>query len=721
MTAVPEKPGAGGNGGGPTPEPDTRRARRTPEPDRPAVAGPAPVAAAQPAPSAAAAAAESGSRASTPGGGSRALIPGLERTPTNPIPTLLGSFRDVVARFAERPAIRFHRSGVWSQITYQGLWQRVADLALGLRTAGVTKDDRVLVIAENSPEAIIAELATIACRAMSVILYPSYAAPVLRRIVAQVAPRIAIVESGPPLARYLEARRDASDRIKVISFGDGVPGPRGEIRALQAVAADGHRRIERCRAEGIADPFLALVDRTRFLDPIALAYTAGATRDPRGAILSHANAATGDLPTLFRTSGVDDVALIQIPLAQPFARLSVGYGIHRAGGSLAVPAPGEELLASIGEVRPTLLLVAPQALSTLERQIEQSVSRAPRLAKRLIAWALGVAHRARAERKRGAPWLVDRLILSRIRGLVGGQLRLVYVGGGADGDILSFFQDAGIDTYEGYSIAEGTPLIALNRPDFDDAVRFAPGIVGRPIDGVDVQVGPDGELRVHGLVNTRGYWRDDLATRDTLERDGWLRTGDVGYLDAKGFLVLQDRKGDMIRLADGRWVAPAQVEAALRASPLVREAAVVGRGRRFPVALVVPEFAELAKRVYRAQPDLARKASRRDLLANPAGRVAVELDVIGQAAKLPDFARPQKVRLLAMEFSDAAELTPAGTFRRPAIESKYSPQIESLYAEAAAEDATAETPTGPVPGEDTARPGEDTARPETPPAAAPQN
>jgi long-chain acyl-CoA synthetase len=422
-----------------------------------------------------------------------------------------------------------------------------------------------------------------------------------------------------------------------------------------------------------------------------------------GAILSHENIAREELPGLFGALRSDEVALVQIPLAQPFARLTVCYGMLAAGASIAFPHGDENVLESLGSVAPTMLFLFPTALDPLKRQIKSRVSGGPKWTQGTFEWALKKARTARAEGQQRPPWFVDRFILSRIRAQLGGRLRFAYVGGGvADGDLLSFLQDAGIATYEGYSLSEGTPLAALSRPEdtgVAESIRYDRGIVGRPLPGIEVKIEPAGfgEICVKGLVNMRGYWREEREAQAVLAGDGWLRTGDLGYVDAQGYIVIQDRKADTFRLADGQpdhYVAPAVVEAELRKSPLVRDVCVVGRDRPFPIALVVPDFKELAKRVFKDKPDLAKKATRRSLLANPASCVAATIELGQLAAKLAEtpWAQPKAYRLLSIEFTEAVELTPAGTLRRNAIEDRFKNQIDEVYAKIAAEEAALAAP-----------------------------
>jgi long-chain acyl-CoA synthetase len=603
--------------------------------------------------------------------------------------TLLAAIREAVRRWPERPAIRARKAGKWEAVTFQALWRRVGELTMGLRNAGVTKDDRVLVVAANGPEIVYAELAAVACRALSAVLHPRYTTPVLRHVLESAQPRVAIVESGEPLARYLEAREHVAERVKVISFGDGVPGPRGEVRKLSAILAEGRRRIERCRAENLPDPFEQLVERTRPSDAVAVAFTSGTTGPPRGAVMGHENAVAGDFPLLFGTPTPDDVGLVQMPFSQPFARFTVAYQLLAAGASIAFPGTDARLIDALAAYEPTMLFLGAGTLEPLEREIKGRVLEQNRLGRWLTDWALGKAREARGDPGRRLPWYVDRFILSRIRQHLGGRIRFVYIGGAADGHVLSFFQDAGIDTYEGYAVTEATPLVALSRPEAGEEARFGEGVAGRPLPGVQVRSDEDGEILVRGLANMRGYWRDEAGSEAALLEDGWLRTGDLGYIDKAGQVVLQDRRGDAIQLADGTLVCPAPVEAALKAgSSLIREIVLVGRGRPFPVALVLPDWKELAARVYRAQPELARAARRGQLLANPASRVAVESEVLARAAALPTpRAAPRKVRLISMAFTTQTELSPTGALRRDALEDRYRHMIDALYEEAAAEEA----------------------------------
>lgn len=626
---------------------------------------------------------------SPPGDGRRStgerLIAELATPPTRPADArknALTALREACARFGDRAAVRYPgaREGQLETITYANLWKRVAELALGLRAAGVAQDDRVLIMTENGPEALIAELATIANRALSVVLFPTYPVDVLRGIAAAVEPKVAIVESGAPLARFLEARRDAQDKLKVISFGDGVPGPRGEIRPLSPIFADGRRRLDRSLAEGKGDAFEALLARVSYDDAIAIAYSAGTTGAPRGAVLTHANVLGGDLGVLVGHVTPHDTGLVAIPLAQPFARLTVCYGLLRAGASVAPCPPGDGLLPLIERLQPTGLFLAPGAIEPLEAEIKRRVTLARGLNRRVIDWALARARSARAEGAK-VPFWVDRFVLGRIRARLGRRIRYAFVGGAADGNVLSFFQDLGVDTYEGYAITEATPCIAVNRPEREDANRYGSGVVGRVAPGVDIAIDDDGEIRARGLVLMREYWRDPAATRRALWGGGWIRTGDVGYVNKNGYIVVEDRKADLLRLADGRYVCPALVEAVLGRSPLVREIVVIGRGRPFVSALVLPSFQELAARVHASSPELAKRSTRRELMSNPASRLQIEMELLGRSIGIPDYARPRKARLISMPFSVGNELTPWGTPRRRAIEDRFKLQIDALYTE----------------------------------------
>lgn len=593
----------------------------------------------------------------------------VTETRSHVIPSVIGRLRYTLLRTPNAVALRARgATGEIVDSTYAALWRSIGELSLGLEALGVARGDRVLLYGENGPELVVADLATIACRALSVPLYPGAPTAAIRAHVRHCAPKVAIVESGPPLARFLEAVRDLPERPRAVAIGDRVPGAGGEIRALSSIQADGRRRLERAPRA-----FEDMADASRVADDLTIAYTAGAGGAPRGAVLRHENAIGFDLDWLFPKIGPGDLGLVHLPLASSFARLCVVYRLLFAGATVALAEARGRVVDGIAALRPTHLFAHQGVLDAAEQQIFSDIRDATK-AKRGGGFAAGLL--ARLVWRRGRGKLAGIVLARQVHALFGGRLKVLYVGGLANRATIRFMHDAGLPIYRGYGMAELTPLVAANRPDVEGERRWKPGTSGRPVHGVKVEV-RDGEILVKGALVARSYWRAEPAA-DVLDPDGWFHTGDLGRLDEDGFVIVEDRKADVIRLADGTEVLPRPVETKLRESRLIAQAALIGGGRPHAVALVVPHFGALAKA---AEARKLGALKQPELLSDPRVRAIVEEDALRRLAAFPAAARPRKIRILSMRFSEAGgELSPAQGLRRGAIEEKYRAQIEAMYA-----------------------------------------
>jgi len=382
--------------------------------------------------------------------------------------------------------------------------------------------------------------------------------------------------------------------------------------------------------------------------------------------------------------GPEDRALSFLPLSHVFER-TVDYVYMHRGVSI-VHVDLENLTAALPAMRPTVIAGVPRLYEKVRERVEARVASAPPARRRLFEWArrtgravnyAPLAGEGRPGMKEKLAYLVaDRLVLGKVRAALGGRLRFAVSGGAPlSRDVLEFFSSMGVTIVEGYGLTETSPVIAANSPH-----GIKPGSVGRPLSGVEVKIAPDGEILTRGPCVMKGYFNNPEATAGVME-GGWFHTGDIGRLDAEGYLFITDRKKDLIVTSGGKNVAPQVVEAALKSTGIVLQALVIGNGRRFVTALVVPD-PEVLEKLKREKG--AADLSNEEAIEHP-GVVAAFQEAIDEAMKdFASFEKVRKIKLLPAEFTIAGgELTPTMKVRRRAVEDKYRAAVDALYSEGA--------------------------------------
>jgi long-chain acyl-CoA synthetase len=413
-------------------------------------------------------------------------------------------------------------------------------------------------------------------------------------------------------------------------------------------------------------------------------YTSGTTGDPKGVMLTHDNLVSNVLAAggPFANMGPADSALSFLPLCHVFERMGGYYMMLHQGVTIAYAESVDKVPENMLEVRPSLMLSVPRLYEKIYARVHERVAADSAARQAVFRWGVGVGREVFRHRIQGTtpgPLLkakakvAQALVFKKIQARTGGRLRL-FISGGAplSREIALFFGAVGLPILEGYGLTETSPVIAVNTPQ-----RLKPGTVGPPIDGVEVKIATDGEILTRGPHVMKGYYRKAEATAEAIDKDGFFHTGDIGVIDKDGFLVITDRKKDILVTSGGKNISPQPIENRLKADKFFTEVVMVGNQRNFAVALVVPNF-ELLERWGREK-GLAF-TSREDLLARPevadfyAGRVQELLP------ELAPFEKIKKLALLNKEFSlDSGELTPTLKVKRRVIEQRHKDLINRLY------------------------------------------
>lgn len=569
------------------------------------------------------------------------------------------------------------------QISSKEMFERIRDLSLGLRAIGVARGDRVAIVSESRPEWLLSDLAILTAGAVTVPIYPTLSSAQARYILHDSGARLAIVSTRLQLDKIQEVRHllPSLEAVVVMDGAAVAPADAPSVLRLDEVERRGHARMT--GEWGAAKEFR---DAARTVSPDDLAtiiYTSGTTGEPKGVMLTHGNLVSNMRATTDTLHiSQDDVALSFLPLSHGFERM-VAYVYLFSGVTLVFAESFDTIGRDLARVRPTILTGVPRVYEKLHARILETARTAGGSKAAIFRWAVnaGLARAKAVLRGRPAGPMTslksaigDRFVFSAIREKLGGRIRFVASGSAPlDANVMEFFHAIGVPIIEGYGLTETSPILTFNPL---NALRV--GTVGRPIPGVELRIADDGEILARGPNIMRGYFNKPDATADVL-RDGWFHTGDIGHIDADGYLTITDRKKDLLVTSGGKKIAPQPVEAVLKRSPLVSEAVLLGDRRKYAAVLIVPDFAALERRLK----DLGRPPGTREELVRRADVLALYQEIVDALNReLSQFERIKTIALLPTEFTvESGELTPTLKVKRKVVEQKWRDQIEALYRE----------------------------------------
>jgi long-chain acyl-CoA synthetase len=595
-----------------------------------------------------------------------------------------------MGRFQKPMVMGQVRGGEVQGISSKELFEQVRDLSLGLSALGMGPRDRIAIVSESRPEWLLTDLATVCAGAVTVPIYPTLSAAQARYILQDSGARIAVVSTRAQLQKIQEVRHQLPSIEAVILIDQDPDGASPSVLSFADVMQRGHARMV---AEwGTAREFR---DATRQVQPGDLAtiiYTSGTTGEPKGVMLTHA-ALVANMRAGADALDVhqDDVALSFLPLSHAFERM-VAYIYLLRGVTVVFAESFDTIGRDAALVRPTVFTGVPRVYEKMHgRILEKGRSASPAKAA-LFRWAMNVAMargRATLAGRRPSPLLslqsalADRLVFARVREGVGGRLRYLVSGSAPLGvSLAEFFHGVGLPIIEGYGLTETAPILTVNPP---DAPRR--GTVGKPLPEVELRIAADGEILARGPNLMTGYYNKPDATADVI-KDGWFHTGDIGGIDADGYLSITDRKKDLLVTSGGKKIAPQPIENILKQSPLIAEAVLLGDRRKYAAVLIVPEFAALERRLRDlgrppSSPASGAAAERAQLVERPDVRALYQEIIDGINRELSQFERIKRIAILPREFSiENGELTPSLKVRRKIVEQKWAQTIEGLYAEA---------------------------------------
>ncbi len=565
------------------------------------------------------------------------------------------------------------RSGAWQRLSSEEIESSVRRLSLGFRDLGLKPGDRVALLSRNRPEWVMVDFAVLSTGGVTVPIYTSLPPDLVRYIVDNSGAKTVVCEDLD-LWKKLEAVRSGLPAVANVVLLEG-DAPAGTL-TLADVLERGRRLEER-------DPglFERLAEAVLPGDLASIIYTSGTTGSPKGVMLSHDNfiANIRSLTVIidFRS---DDTALSFLPLSHVLERTATFIFVLQ-GSTIAFAESVESVGADLLEVRPTIVISVPRLFEKIYARVIDQVLTGSRLKRAAFVWALETGKRAMAKSLAGEPvpnalafkrGLARKLVFSKITSRTGGRMRFFVCGGAPiSTDIVEFFRAMGLIILPGYGLTETSPV--LTGSTLDD-FRF--GTVGKVIPDVELRIAEDGEILARGPNVMMGYYKNEDATREAMA-GGWFHTGDIGRFDDEGFLVITDRKKDIIVTSGGKNVAPQPIESLIQMSPFVANVVVVGSSRKFVSALIVPDFDKLEAH---ARAKGIAFGDRAELCGRPEVADFLLAEVNRATPGLAPYERIKKIIVLDRDFEiGMGEVTPTLKVRRNIVEQRYADLIDSLY------------------------------------------
>ena len=599
----------------------------------------------------------------------------------NRAPTVAHMFLNRVAAAPHAEAFRYPQDHSWESVTWQQVGERVYNIAGGLISLGITPEDRVALASSTRYEWVLVDFAVMCAGAATTTVYPTTHASDVAYIVANSGSRVVVAEDQGQVDKLLEHRAELPDVSKVVII-DGKGDDDWVITLYE---------LEQLGKQLLADSPDAVKERVAAVGPSQLAsliYTSGTTGRPKGVRLTHgAWTYTAAAIDSLNILGPDDLNFLWLPLAHAFGKVMLALPLQ-IGFPTAIDGRVERIIDNLATLRPTIMGAAPRIFEKAHARIEGMVAEQGRLTKKIFDWAIGVGVKVSEARQAGkkpslasslAYKVADRMVFSTIRERFGGRLRFfVSAAAALDRDVAQWFDAVGIIVLEGYGLTETAAASFINRP---NAYRF--GTVGWPFPATDVKIAGDGEILLRGPGLMTSYHDLPDATAEALDADGWFHTGDIGEIDADGFLRITDRKKDMFKTSQGKYVAPSAIDARFKGlCPYVSELLVYGEAKPYCVALVsldneaITDWAGKNGLGGKSFAEIARDEKTRVLIAEYIDALDLELNRWEQIKRFTILDRELSV--------EAGDLTPSMKLRRKVVIQKFADRLSALYEQSSA-------------------------------------
>jgi len=592
--------------------------------------------------------------------------------------TLAELFLKAAKKYNRSDALNYKKDGKWHQISSSEMISRAENIALGLYALGLRKGDKVALLAENSPEWTLTDAGCQFTGIIDVPIYTTLAPNAVEYIVKDCGAKVFFLQNNECFERLKEVLPECPTIEKLIFFDSS------ETKAENVVSLDELEKTGANLKQENPNIIGELINAVEPTDVATLIYTSGTTGEPKGVMLTHRNLISNALNAGSEfTFTHTDKPLSVLPLSHVFERS--GMYVYILNGTAVHYAESIEKAAdNLREVAPTIFVGVPRIFEKIYARAKVKAAQESPVKEMIFDWAIEVGKEYAYRTEFGQPIprllavkynIADRIVFSKLRNFFGGKLRSCITGGAAlSDDIYLIFAGAGIPIRQGYGLTETSPVVTSNTP-LDKRL----GTVGKPIRNVKIRTARDGEIEVSGPNVMLGYYNKPEATREVFTDDGWFKTGDIGTIDKDGFLKITDRKKELFKTSGGKYIAPSPIEQMIKASRFVSQVVLIGNGRKFPAALIVPNFEQLKNYAKIKNLNIETHA---EFCSHPGIINLIEGQITELTENLSHYEKVKKIALLENELSvEGGELTPTLKVKRRVIDEKYSDVIEKIYAD----------------------------------------
>ena len=577
-------------------------------------------------------------------------------------------------KYGARAFLKDKPGKVWTDHSWTEISDAAGKLRAGLLSLGVRPGDRVAILSDNCPEWIVVDQAILGLGAIVVPLYTTSGLEETAHVISDSGAKIVAAKGPEMIKKILGLASSIPEVTAIVAMDHG---------AQSAPAADATPAI--ITMASVSGDAPAAIVEGRSDDLATIIYTSGTTGTPKGVMLSHGNILANCEDSLAAlTLNNTDMTLSHLPIAHSFERTAGYYTVTMAGGTIAFAESLGQIASNLLEVEPTVVLTVPRLLEVIHSRVMRTVESSPPIRQRLFKMALAAGEQAAEYRHRGKPVppmlavsmaLFRRLVFARVRAIFGNRMRYLISGGAPlPTEINRFLSAAEIPIVEGYGLTEAAPVVACNLH-----AKTRIGTVGQPLARIQVETAPDGELLLRGPNIMKGYYKLEADTKEAIDENGWLHTGDIAKIDVEGYISITDRKKEIIVLSGGKNVSPAYVESKLVGDKFISQACVVGDRRKHLAALLVPDYENLAEFLTSNQLDPKNPEA---LAKSPALKALLHQRIREINKQLSDVEAIVGFTIIAQPFTqENGELTPSLKVRRKIVQAHFKEQIDAMFGD----------------------------------------